>query len=231
MQCWWVTGCVQYRNVLQTFLSLVTLPRLLRNVCKLFRHWTQPCLCHLTRTVSRHLCQMPSTYSIMQAIPENFLVKKFSGCVIYDPSLIIVRSNVYSVLWTDFPIAPARSFNIFTIFIRKTPLTQAYFDRCSMSTTVKPVFKTTREIGTTWELRTATSAPRPIQYTEMDLRNKATSEFRKVSHRPLGVPNSQVPLYCFNRILSSVKFYFKGTCIFMKSACQGSAQKDQRIQI
>ncbi len=44
--------------------------------------------------------------------------------------------------------------------------------------TVKPVFNTTSEIGTTWELRTATSVHRPIQYIEMDLRNKATSEFR-----------------------------------------------------
>ncbi len=43
---------------------------------------------------------------------------------------------------------------------------------------VKPVFKTTREIGTTWELRAATSVPRPIQYTEMDPRKKTTSEFR-----------------------------------------------------
>ncbi len=31
------------------------------------------------------------------------------------------------------------------------------------TTTVKPVFKTTWEIGTTWELRTATSVPMPIQ--------------------------------------------------------------------
>ena len=55
--------------------------------------------------------------------------------------------------------------------------------------TVKPAFKTTWEIGTTWELRTATSVPRPIQYTEMDLENKNTSEFRTVFHSPLGVPN------------------------------------------
>ncbi len=50
-------------------------------------------------------------------------------------------------------------------------------------------------MGTTWELRTATPVPRPIQYTEMDLRNKTTSELRTVFHIPLGVPNSQVPLY------------------------------------
>ncbi len=62
--------------------------------------------------------------------------------------------------------------------------------------TVKPVFKTTWEIGTTWELRTTTSAPRPIQYTEMDLRNKTSSEFRTDFHSPLGVSNSYVPLYC-----------------------------------
>ena len=60
---------------------------------------------------------------------------------------------------------------------------------------VKPAFKTTWEIGTTWEFRTATSVPMPIQYTEIDLRNKATSEFRTVFHSPLGVPNSQVSLY------------------------------------
>ncbi len=61
--------------------------------------------------------------------------------------------------------------------------------------TVKLVFKTTWEIGTTWELRTAIPVPRPIQYIEIDLRNKTTPEFRTVFHSPLGVPNSQVPLY------------------------------------
>ncbi len=61
-------------------------------------------------------------------------------------------------------------------------------------TTAKPVFKTTREIGTTWELRTATPVPRPIQDIETDLRNKTTSEFRTVFHSPLGDPNSQVSL-------------------------------------
>ncbi len=52
--------------------------------------------------------------------------------------------------------------------------------------TVKPVFKTTWEIGTTWELRTTTSVPRLIQHihVEMDLRNKTTSEFRTVFHSP-----------------------------------------------
>ncbi len=50
-------------------------------------------------------------------------------------------------------------------------------------------------MGTTWELRAATSAPRSIHYIEMDLVNKTTSEFRTVSYSPLGVPNSQVPLY------------------------------------
>ncbi len=60
---------------------------------------------------------------------------------------------------------------------------------------MKPVFATTWEIGTTWELRVATSVPRSIQYTEMDPRNKTTSEFRTVFRSPLGVPNSQIPLY------------------------------------
>ncbi len=45
---------------------------------------------------------------------------------------------------------------------------------------VKPVFKTTLEIGTGWELMTATSVPRPIQHIAMDLRNRTTSEFRTV---------------------------------------------------
>ncbi len=35
----------------------------------------------------------------------------------------------------------------------------------------------------------------PIQYTEIDMRIKTTSEFRAVFHSPVGVPNSQVPLY------------------------------------
>ncbi len=60
---------------------------------------------------------------------------------------------------------------------------------------MKLVFKTTWEIGTTWELRTATSVPMPIQYIEMDLGNKTTSEIRTAFHRPLGVPNSQVSMY------------------------------------
>ena len=37
-----------------------------------------------------------------------------------------------------------------------------------------------------------------IQYIEIDLTNKTTSEFRTVFHSPLGVPNSQVPLYSLN---------------------------------
>ncbi len=64
--------------------------------------------------------------------------------------------------------------------------------------TVKPIFKTTWEIETTWELTTATSVPRYIHYVEMDLRNKATSEIRTVSDCPLGVPNSQLPLYMYS---------------------------------
>ncbi len=61
--------------------------------------------------------------------------------------------------------------------------------------TVKPVFKTTWETGTTWKLRTATSFSKSIHYIEMALRNKTTSEFRTVFDSPLGVPNSKVPLY------------------------------------
>ena len=65
--------------------------------------------------------------------------------------------------------------------------------------TVKPVFKTTWEIGTTWQLRTSTGVPSPIQYMEMDLRNQTTSEFRIIFYSPLGVPNLQVSLYIFYR--------------------------------
>ncbi len=69
------------------------------------------------------------------------------------------------------------------------------FCPCLFRITVKPIFKTTWEIGTTWELRTATSVPRSIYYIEMDLRNKTISKFRTVFGSPLSVPNSQVPLY------------------------------------
>ncbi len=70
--------------------------------------------------------------------------------------------------------------------------------------TVKPAFKTTWEIGTSWELRTATSVLRPIQCIEIDLRNKTTSEFRTVFHSPLGDPNCHVPLYvCMYVLLTS----------------------------
>ncbi len=75
--------------------------------------------------------------------------------------------------------------------------------------TLKPAFKTTWEIGTTWELRTATSVPRStcIQYLETDLRNKTTSEFRTVFHSPLGVPNSQVPLYLQDLNFGEVSYF------------------------
>ncbi len=70
--------------------------------------------------------------------------------------------------------------------------------------TVKPVFATTWERGTTWELRTAIPVPRPIQYTEMYLRNRTTLELRTVFRSPLGVPNSQVSLYW--RLLPSLNY-------------------------
>ncbi len=47
---------------------------------------------------------------------------------------------------------------------------------------------TTGEIGTTWELRTTTLVPRSIQYIEMDLTHKTTSELRTVLDSPLGCP-------------------------------------------
>ncbi len=46
----------------------------------------------------------------------------------------------------------------------------------------------------------------PIQYIEMDLRNKTTSEFRTVFHSPLGVPSSQVPLYLYNDVCTPLKY-------------------------
>ncbi len=64
---------------------------------------------------------------------------------------------------------------------------------------MKPVFKTTWEIGTTWKLRTVTSVPRHIQYIAIDLGYKTTSEFRTVFHSPLDVPNSQVSLYLYSQ--------------------------------
>ncbi len=75
--------------------------------------------------------------------------------------------------------------------------------------TVKPVFKTTWEIGTPWELRTASVRSR-IQYMEMDLRNKTTPEFRTLFPSPLGVHNSQVSLYINWHLwlLNFVQFYF-----------------------
>ena len=50
------------------------------------------------------------------------------------------------------------------------------------------VFKTTWEIGTACELRTATSVPCPIYYIELDLRNKTSLEFRKFFSQSLGCP-------------------------------------------
>ncbi len=82
---------------------------------------------------------------------------------------------------------------------------RAYSTNWPELNTVKPVFKTTRGIGTTWELRTATPVPRSTYYIEIDLRNKTTPEFRTGFDSPLGVPNSQIPLYIlavaiFNRL-------------------------------
>ncbi len=61
--------------------------------------------------------------------------------------------------------------------------------------TVKPVFKTTCEIGTTWILGPDTLISSPIHHMEIDLGNKTTSEFRTAFHRPSCGPNSQAPLY------------------------------------
>ncbi len=80
--------------------------------------------------------------------------------------------------------------------------------------TVKPVFKTTWEIGTAWELRRATSVSGSIHYIEMDLRSKTTSEFRTVFDSPLGVPNSQVPLYIHSDI---IPVYTNPKCCIIKA--------------
>ena len=61
--------------------------------------------------------------------------------------------------------------------------------------TVKPAFKTTWYMGTTWELRTPTSVPRPVQYIEMDLWNRTPAEFSTVFHSALDVPNFLVSLF------------------------------------
>ncbi len=74
--------------------------------------------------------------------------------------------------------------------------------------TVEPVFKTTWEIGTTWELGTTILFTGPMQYIDMDLGNKTTSEFRTVFHSPFGVPNSQVPLYVVLVFPSPTPLYF-----------------------
>ncbi len=61
--------------------------------------------------------------------------------------------------------------------------------------TVKPVLKITREIGTTWGLRTPTLVDRSIHYIEITLRTKTTSEFRTVFPQSLWV--SLIPtFYC-----------------------------------
>ncbi len=60
--------------------------------------------------------------------------------------------------------------------------------------TVNSVFKTTCEIGKTWDLRPNTLVPRPNTLVSRPHGNEITSEFRTVFHSPLGVPNSQVSL-------------------------------------
>ncbi len=81
----------------------------------------------------------------------------------------------------------------------------------SLLYTVKPVFKTTWEIGTAWELRTATSVPtcRSTQYIhcQMDLGNKTTAEFRTDFDSPLAVPNSQVKLYVIYNVEWNIRLW------------------------
>ncbi len=91
-------------------------------------------------------------------------------------------------------------------------------------TTVKPVFKTTWEIGTPWELRTAASVRNYIQYMGMDLRNKTTSEFRTLFPSPLGVPNSRFhctysPCWYRKYPWGGVRLYLLGTRSFMGMTC------------
>ncbi len=88
----------------------------------------------------------------------------------------------------------------------KITMHAVYRNELGVDNTVKPVFKTTWEIGTTCELRTATAVPRPIQdIEEIDLRNKTTSESRTVFHSTLGVPNSKVPLYIHSFVVFSAR--------------------------
>ena len=71
--------------------------------------------------------------------------------------------------------------------------------------TVKPVFKTTWEIGTTCELRAATSVPTVDLFnTQKWTWEIRPSEFRTVFHSRMGVPNSQVPLYWIYKCIGSV---------------------------
>ncbi len=73
--------------------------------------------------------------------------------------------------------------------------------------TVKLIITTTWEIGTPWELKTATSIPSCIHHVAKDLRNETTSEFRTVIvDSPLGVLNSQAPLYIILYLLASCNY-------------------------
>ncbi len=47
--------------------------------------------------------------------------------------------------------------------------------------------------------------PRSIDYIEMDLRNKTTSEFRTVFDSPFGASNSPVPVYMHRDALDLVE--------------------------
>ncbi len=86
-----------------------------------------------------------------------------------------------SAHWSNFRFILCRRsktltiFQVYTLHLIWTKLWNQHVNIC----TAKRVFKTTWEIGTTWEL-TAAPVPRPIQYIELDLRNKTTSEFRTV---------------------------------------------------
>ena len=91
-------------------------------------------------------------------------------------------------------IFPQRILHLHILSTFQTPIHKRHLvciQKC-FAHTVEPVFMTTSEIGTTWELRTASyPVPRPIQYA-------STTKFRPPPNSgqffsPLGVPDSQVP--------------------------------------
>ncbi len=70
-------------------------------------------------------------------------------------------------------------------------------------------------MGTPWELRTATSVPRFIQYVEMNLRNKTNLGIQDSFDSPLGVPNSQVSLLVISFVQTGFVWYCTGNRMYV----------------